>query len=325
MSEPTGYEPRAIGTRRARPHSGLGPLVVGLGLTVAAAAAAGRLARGRIRGPARAPRRQQALGRSRDGAAILSLSVLADSALEHFRGGYARRPMYAAPTVGALSFAANMAEPRIGRGAGAVQATHAAAVATGVTGFYFHTRNVMRRPGGLCMNNLFYAAPLGAPGALMTAGLMGAVTHRMAMLDHPDRRASTRHGRELALLSAVALMGQTAEVGLLHFRGSFHDPFMYLPVTVPPLAAAGLVAEAARPHRGRRGALRGLLRAVQVLGVVGTGFHVFGVARNMGGWGNWRQNALQGPPTPAPISFIGLGQSGLAALDLLDAREEGQR
>ncbi len=50
---------------------------------------------------------------------------------------------------------------------------------------------------------------------------------------------------------------------------------------------------------------------------------MLGVARNMGGWENWRQTALQGPPTPAPISFTGLGETGLAALDLLDLHDEG--
>jgi hypothetical protein len=54
------------------------------------------------------------------------------------------------------------------------------------------------------------------------------------------------------------------------------------------------------------------------LGFAGAGFHAFGVARNMGGWRNWRQNVLNGPPIPAPPSFTGLALAGLAALGLLE-------
>ena len=45
---------------------------------------------------------------------------------------------------------------------------------------------------------------------------------------------------------------------------------------------------------------------------------IIGVARNMGGWRNWSQNLLNGPPIPAPPSFTGLALAGLAALGLLE-------
>ena len=38
----------------------------------------------------------------------------------------------------------------------------------------------------------------------------------------------------------------------------------------------------------------------------------------MGGWRNWSQNVLNGPPMPAPPSFTGLALAGLAALGLLE-------
>jgi len=43
------------------------------------------------------------------------------------------------------------------------------------------------------------------------------------------------------------------------------------------------------------------------------------VQRQMGGWRNWRQNVLNGPPIPAPPSFTGLSLAGLAVLALLEA------
>ncbi|MWD29395.1 hypothetical protein E0K89_018105 [Aquicoccus sp. SCR17] len=254
------------------------------------------------------------LRRTRDGAAILGASVLMDSAMEHFRGGYENRVMYLGPTMAAASVAASLSEPRLHPGGSAARVAHGACLVTGIVGTGFHLWNITRRPGGLSWNNLFYAAPIGAPGALSIAGLLGLATEAMAVRQE-DRRTT---GRALAALSGLSLLGESAEVALLHFRGAFHNPAMYLPITVPPLAGIVLVALAVRPHAGGQRVTRLLLRIVGGLGVLGTAFHVYGVSRNMGGWSNWRQNALAGPPTPAPISFTGLGLAGLAALDLLD-------
>jgi hypothetical protein len=38
----------------------------------------------------------------------------------------------------------------------------------------------------------------------------------------------------------------------------------------------------------------------------------------MGGWKNWRQNMVDGPPLPAPPSFSALAVAALAALSLRD-------
>jgi hypothetical protein len=42
----------------------------------------------------------------------------------------------------------------------------------------------------------------------------------------------------------------------------------------------------------------------------------------MGGWRNWRQNLIDGPPLPAPPSFSGLALAGLAALALMRGRDD---
>ena len=47
-----------------------------------------------------------------------------------------------------------------------------------------------------------------------------------------------------------------------------------------------------------------------VMGLAGVGFHIYGVSRGMGGWRNWRQNMVDGPPIPAPPSFVGSGLGG---------------
>jgi hypothetical protein len=55
-----------------------------------------------------------------------------------------------------------------------------------------------------------------------------------------------------------------------------------------------------------------------VLGIAGPIFHAYGIHRNMGGWRNWSQMVLQGPPLPAPPAFLALAISGLGLLPLLD-------
>ena len=60
------------------------------------------------------------------------------------------------------------------------------------------------------------------------------------------------------------------------------------------------------------------MRLLAAMGFAGVGFHAYGVSRNMGGWRNWSQNVLNGPPLPAPPSFAGLALAGLAALGLME-------
>jgi hypothetical protein len=62
-----------------------------------------------------------------------------------------------------------------------------------------------------------------------------------------------------------------------------------------------------------------LLRLTALAGIAGTGFHIYGVSRNMGGFYNWSQNILNGPPIPAPPSFTGVALAGLAAIRLMKA------
>jgi hypothetical protein len=166
---------------------------------------------------------------------------------------------------------------------------------------------------------LFYSAPLGAPAALILSGLLGFLAERVrdTIPGELPTIGGLSAGRVVAAVTSLGLLGTVGEAGLLHFRGAYHDPFMYLPVTIPPLTAAAIGhAALGRAHR-RRSLTRFWLRFTALLGFAGTGFHIVGVARNMGGWRNWRQNVLNGPPIPAPPSFTGLALAGLAALGLM--------
>jgi hypothetical protein len=96
---------------------------------------------------------------------------------------------------------------------------------------------------------------------------------------------------------------------------------MYVPVTVPPLTAGilGLAVVERSPAAIR--AARVCLAGTAAIGFAGVGFHAYGISRNMGGWKNWSQMILQGPPLPAPPSFTGIALAGLGALRLI---EEGK-
>jgi len=257
-------------------------------------------------------------------AALLGLSVLADSALEHWRGSF-ENPGMVTPLLSSLMTIAVGARGAAGTEQGhARSGVYASAVAAGAAGTGFHAYNVLRRPGGLSWMNLFYAAPLGAPAALSLSGLFGLAAQRLGLQAGMRTRPKLLRlpaGRALAALTSLGIAGTVAEAGLLHFRGAFQNPFMWLPVTVPPLATLSMVHAATAPRRRHYRLARALLNATAVLGIAGVGFHAYGVSRQMGGWRNARQNLLSGPPLPAPPAFAALALAGRAALSLLEARQ----
>ncbi|ADJ29420.1 hypothetical protein [Nitrosococcus watsonii] len=259
-------------------------------------------------------------------AGLIATSTLLDSAIEHYRGSFQNKAMYTPLIVSALTLAVSAhgtadSRPAVHKTRDAI---YLAAALTGFIGTGFHIYNVSKRPGGFSWQNLFYGSPLGAPAAVALSGLLGYYSERLRENESgkPVRVFGLRAGRALAALSSAGMAATAAEAGLLHFRGAFHDPFMYAPVTAPPLAAA-LLAETAGSHpKPPRRLTRWWLRLTALMGFAGAGFHIYGVSRNMGGWRNWRQNVLNGPPIPAPPSFTGLAFAGLAALSLLEEHDD---
>ncbi|QIE29084.1 hypothetical protein [Caballeronia sp. SBC2] len=256
-------------------------------------------------------------------SALLALSVLTDSGIEHYRGSFANKAMFTPLITSALSLAAGLhgaadSGPRRHR---ARHAIYLGAGAAGIAGTGFHLYNVLKRPGGWSWNNLFYAAPIGAPMALLLSGALGAVAERLR--DEPavePQLLGMAAGRALGLLAAAGLIGTVGEVALMHFRGSYQNPVMYAPVTIVPVASA-LLAHAALAAPREHWVARAWLRITAALGFVGMGFHARGIARNQGGWRNWTQNILNGPPLPAPPSFSALALAGLAALRLRETEK----
>lgn len=255
---------------------------------------------------------------------LLALSVLLDSANEHYRGQFHNKAMVTPLVTSALSLIASahgVADQRRDAHRGR-HLVFALAALTGIAGTGFHIYNISKKPGGFCWQNLFYSAPLGAPGAILLSGLIGLMAERVraATFRRKPMLFGMNAGRFAGLVTAASLLGTTGEAALLHLRGAFHNPFMFAPVTIPPIGAGLLAAATLNASRCLRRFTRAWLSLTAAMGIAGAGFHIYGVSRAMGGWRNWRQNMVDGPPIPAPPSFTALALAGLAALQLLKTR-----
>ena len=141
-------------------------------------------ASGRIDGPTlRAARR---LNRA---TGILATSVLLDSAVEHYRGSFNNPAMIVPLIVSALTLGVGAHGTADKRPVAhrARQAIYATGAVTGLLGTGFHIYNVLKRPGAPAWQNLFYGAPVGAPMAILLAGLLGSAAE--AVRDNPPQRA----------------------------------------------------------------------------------------------------------------------------------------
>ncbi len=240
-------------------------------------------------------------------AGVLAASVLADSAVEHYRGGFRNKAMFTPLVTAGLSLAVSAHGNADGRPVAhrVRDAVYLLSAVTGAVGTAFHAYNIGKRPGGLRWETLFYAAPIGAPAALSLSGALGFLAERVrdTTPGTPPSIAGLAAGRVVAATAAAGPLGTMGEAGLLHFRGAFNNPFMYAPIAIPPVAAS-LLSNAALGRTGqRRHVLRWWLRLTAAMGFVGAGFHVRGVARQMGGWRNWTQNVLNGPPHSGAAQF----------------------
>ena len=193
-------------------------------------------------------------------AGVLAFSVLADSGLEHYRGSYENPAMFVPPVVSGLTLAVSAhgtadKRPNIHRVRHAVYA-----IAAGLAGTGFHIYNITKRPGGISWLNLFYAAPLGAPAAIALAGLLGYCAERVRDPQTETTLFGLPAGRLLAGLTSIGMMATVGEVALLHFRGAYHNPAMFLPVSIPPVAAL-LLANAAFGEKSVKPGLHAMVAA----------------------------------------------------------------
>ena len=255
-------------------------------------------------------------------AGTLAVSVLADSAIEHYRGSFENKAMLTPLVVSALTLATSVHGTSDSRplAHGLRDAIYALAAVTGLIGTGFHFYNVGRKTGGFTLAELVLRRP-----AWRAARDFALRSHRLLL------GARARHPA-LENADDIRSAGRTHDGGGDKRRTARHDGRSgaaafprRLPQSVDDVAGH---AAAGRRHAdgvgGRRTSRpRSLVHALVAAAVDGDGLrrrrlHAYGVSRNMGGWRNWSQNILNGPPIPAPPSFAGLALAGLAALGLME-------
>ena len=131
--------------------------------------------------PARAGATVTAARQLNRAAGTLAFSVLADSSVEHYRGSFKNKAMFTPLIVSALTLGMSLHGTADKRPLthGVRDTTYLLAAVTGLLGSGFHLYNVGKRTGGFSWQNLFYGAPLGAPIAILLAGLIGFCSERV--------------------------------------------------------------------------------------------------------------------------------------------------
>jgi hypothetical protein len=141
------------------------------------------------------------------------------------------------------------------------------------------------------------------------------------------KRIAWRTGlaRWLRLLATLSIPPLWSEIAILHYRGSFQSPFMWIPVaSLPVIMAGGVASTLDRDERRSRAIFLPFALAMTALGLIGTFFHLRGIKRQMGGFRNWKYNVMTGPPFPAPMQVMLTGALATAA-SLPPAQDETQR
>ena len=143
-----------------------------------------------------------------------------------------------------------------------------------------------------------------------------------------EKAVSALEGLGLPRLLRIGVAGAIPplwyEIAILHYRGSFHSRFMWIPVAGLPLVfVGGAISTFVSDEVRSRAIFRPLAWLMTIVGASGTFFHVRGIRRQMGGFHNWKYNAVTGPPTPAPpqVALLGL----LGALASAPARAWGSQ
>jgi hypothetical protein len=255
-------------------------------------------------------------------AALQAVLLSADAFIGHYRSGFALRAQYAPFALGALILVSSLAAVIEPAHSGVIRV----AVGAGLLGFagglvgtvYHHWYGITTKPGGYrwLLHHLMHHAPPLAPLALATAGLLEAlgalgVSGTLEVLGTPIRVLV------LGIVS-LALVGLSLQAGLLHYRGAYNNPLMYLPVLLLPLAAGATAWNALAPDSGAsRAAATALLWFSFLSGFLGAGMHLRGMDRQMGGLAMGVAAVLDAPPPGAPLLVAMLGASGLIAVGLL--------
>jgi hypothetical protein len=123
-----------------------------------------------------------------------------------------------------------------------------------------------------------------------------------------------RSTRLLRGFITLTILVTWTEIAFLHFRGSFHNHFMYAPFFAFPAAVLlGVISTLKSGERRSAASFRIPALIFMLEGCVGTLLHIRGLTKEMGGLRNWKYNVQTGPPFPAPAQVALVGTAGVAA------------
>jgi hypothetical protein len=126
------------------------------------------------------------------------------------------------------------------------------------------------------------------------------------------RIAEGRFQRELSGASACSAVITTVEIYIEHYRASFGDPWMWVPIAAtPPMVAAGVAGVFS--SRAARTVLPAASAVYLANGLIGVYLHVRGIGRRPGGWRLADYNVVMGPPLMAPGLMAMVGGMGILA------------
>lgn len=252
---------------------------------------------------------------------LLTAALLADAFAGHYRSGFENKSQYAPFLSGGFLIVAAVLVliiPGTGWINSLLQIAGWTAAASGIVGFGFHHfYGILKKPAGYkwLLHYLMYGAPQLAPLALSAIGVLALITAKG--LAGETLIFGFEPGASLLVFVAVSLTGAIVQAGILHYRGAFNNPLMYLPLTAPLLTVFAAILAVLMPGAVILSILTGFLWLTFLTGFVGLGMHLRGFDRQMGGLYVAIFNWLEGPPAFAPALFAGFAAVGLAAVYLL--------
>lgn len=192
------------------------------------------------------------------------------------------------------------------------------AIIIGLIGFALHHYyGIAKRPGGYgwLLHYLMYGAPPLAPLALAITGVLALIVARglagKVTFAGLDLRAA------VLVLVAIALAGAILQAAILHYRGAFNNPLMFVPLPVPVIAVGMSIWMIISPKGIVLLVAPILLWLTFLIGFVGLVMHLRGFGRQMGGLYVTIFNWLEGPPAFAPALVTGFAAVGLIAVYFL--------
>lgn len=251
---------------------------------------------------------------------LLTLVLLMEAFLGHYRSGFTVRMQYSPFVVGLGllgAFTCGIALPRAEVTRLAFRIAGWSAILLSAVGVGFHWYyGVVEKPGGVrwLLHHLMYHAPLFAPLGLAVAGGVALIAE--ASLGGHAVIGNLSPPRFSVILTAAALSGLMIQVAILHYRGAFKNPAMYAPLIVP-LFALGAALWHLVWTGGSGNAYVAALWLTLLLGFGGWGWHLRGLDRMMAGLYVSHPNLLEGPPPVAPLLFALVAAVGIVGARLL--------